>query len=199
MSARYPGWEWWVWSTLVILTAILSIIAITKTNTFNGVRCFQATGPGVLPTPPVGGYTGYVEGCVQFGVSSLQVNLKFWMPMLQGIPSAIVIRGPLTNSGVGNLPLATAALTICGSTNTNTCPALEGTTCDQYGLSAGCGRLEVSVKSLAPTDIALTSQVPDILGFLDQARNSPQLFYISIEHASVETARGPLLQIGTVN
>jgi hypothetical protein len=197
MPSGYPGWEWWVWSIFSIAALILGIIAIADTNTVYNVRCFQTSGNDLAPVP--GGYTGMVIGCMEFGVSRLQVNLQWWMPTTQGIPSAIIIRGPLINGGVGPLPIANPALTICGANNTNTCAALESITCDEYEVSPGCGKLEVSITDLAPTDFPLTSQLPAIAGFLSQAKTYPQLFYVSIEHAGIETARGPVLQLGRVN
>jgi hypothetical protein len=197
MAFEYPSWEWWVWSIFSIVALILGIIAIADTNTVYNVRCFATAGMNTVPVPQ--GYTGSAVGCVEFGVSRLQVNLQWWMPLSLGIPTRITVRGPLTNGGVGNFDIAMPAVTICGANNTNTCSALESITCDEYDLAPGCGRLEVTITKLAPDDIPLTSQLPSILGFLNKARISPQLFYISVEHGATETSRGSLAQIGRVN
>jgi hypothetical protein len=186
-----------VFAVFSVAALILAIIAVADTNTVYNVRCFQTSGNDLAPVPA--GYTGAVIGCMEFGVSRLQVELQWWMPTPNGIPSAIIIRGPLSNGGVGALPIANPALTICGANNTNTCAALESITCDEYELAPGCGQLEVSITNLAPTDFPLSSQIPTISGFLSQAEVSPQLFYISIEHGGIETARGPVLQLGRVN
>ena len=175
MPRDNPSWQWWagmVFAVFSVAALILAIIAVADTNTVYNVRCFQTSGNDLAPVPA--GYTGAVIGCMEFGVSRLQVELQWWMPTPNGIPSAIIIRGPLSNGGVGALPIANPALTICG-------------------------QLEVSITNLAPTDFPLSSQIPTISGFLSQAEVSPQLFYISIEHGGIETARGPVLQLGRVN
>lgn len=200
MPNESPSWQWWagiVFAIFTVAALILAIVAIAGTNTVYNVRCFQTSGNDLVPIPA--GYTGTVIGCVEFGASRLQVNLQWWMPALNGIPSAIIIRGPLANGGISTLPTANRALTICGANNTNTCAALESITCDEYELAPGCGRLEVSITELASSDFPLSSQIPTISGFLSQAKISPQLFYVSIEHSSIETGRGPILQLGRVN
>lgn len=197
MPSRYPDWYWWIWSAMSITALILGILAVVDVNTIYDVRCFETSGVNLVPTP--GGYTGTVNGCMEFGVNKLQVNLQWWMPLSHGIPSSIIIKGPLDNGGVGALPIANSALTICGANNTNTCAALESITCDEYALAPGCGRLEITITDLAPTDFPLTSQLPKIGGFLSQAKLSPQLFYVSVEHSGDETGRGTVLQLGRVN
>lgn len=197
MSFEYPNWEWWVWSVFSIVALILGIIAIADTNTIYNVRCFATAGANTAPIPH--GYTGTVIGCVEFGTSRLQVNLQWWLPLDLGVPTRLVVRGPLDSGGIGQLPISVPAVTICGENNTNTCAALESITCDEYDLAPGCGRLEVTITKLAATDFPLTSQMPEIVGFLSKARISPQLFYVSVEHGATETARGPLAQVGRVN
>lgn len=197
MPRYYDDWYWWAFAVLTIAALILAICGIASTGSIYSVRCFATSGYEVVPIPA--GYTGAINGCVGFGVGKLQVNLRWFMPLSHGIPSAIIIRGPLDIAGVGVLPLGNPAVTICGANNTNTCAALEAITCDQYDLAPGCGRLEVTVTDLAPTDTPLTTQLPEILGFLHRAEIAPQLFYVSVEHSAVETGRGPLLQLGRVN
>jgi len=197
MPSYYEGWYWWAFAIFSIAGLIIAICAIADTNSIYGVRCFATSGNDVVPVPL--GYTGVVQGGVEFGVSKLQVNLQWFLPLSKGIPSAIIIRGPLDVSGVGSLPVGNPAVTVCGANNTNTCAALEAITCDEYEAAPGCGLLEVSISDLAPGDVPLTTGLPEIIGFLHQAKVYPQLFYVSVEHAGIETGRGSLLQLCRVN
>lgn len=197
MPSYYKAWEFWAFAVITIAALIIAIMALVDVGTVYNVRCFSTSGINTMPVPL--GYTGMVLGSVEFGVSKLQVNLQWMMPLSAGIPSAIIIRGPLEVGGVGALPIANPAVTICGSNNTNTCAALEAITCDEYNEAPGCGRLEVSITQLAPTDVPLTGQLPEIVGFLHRAKVYPQLFYVSVEHAGIESGRGPLGELCRVN
>jgi hypothetical protein len=188
---HFPIGYWLLFVTALVLAFIAAICSILFVLEQNNERCFVGQGIGTLPVPTLNG--GLDVGKIKFLSNQVEVRIIWWVNTSYGAPTRISFRGPLDAAGVGVLPIAPYALTICGGNTTESCDEMEARTCSNYHKPVGCGKLEALLKYLDAEDTELHSNFFNITGFLRDAKANPELFYISLEAAGVgEIQRGAI-------
>lgn len=186
---HFPIGYWLLFVIVLVLAAIASICAILFVLEQNNERCFVGQGVSTLPVPTLDG--GLDVGKIKFLSNEVEVRVLWWINTGYGPPSRISFRGPLTNAGVGMLPIAPYALTVCGGNTSEACNSLEARTCSNYNLPVGCGRIEALLHYLDGQDTEIGSHFFNISGFLKDAKANPELFYLSLEvNVTGEIQRG---------
>jgi hypothetical protein len=188
---HFPIGYWVLWVVALVLAVIAAICAILFVTEQNNQRCFTGQGIATLPVPTLDG--GLDTGKIKFLSNQVQVRIWWWINETYGPPTRITFRGPLNNAGVGVLPIAPYALTICGGNSTESCVEMESRTCSNYAKPPHCGRGETTLRFLDGEDVELHHHFFNISGFLKDAKANPELFYISLEVAGVgEIQRGAI-------
>jgi len=185
---RFPIVYWIVWVLTFIFAALAVIVFILFLMRQNNIRCFTALGIHTQPAPTPDG--GQSIGRIEFLTDTVEMRVRWWL--LNGTtPERISFRGPLDNPMSITAPYA---LTVCGGDSTQSCESLEQATCVARGLTFPCGLLEASVMHLDSSDTALEPHFWNITGFLKQAKQYPEFFYLSVEEtdSSGETQRGAI-------
>jgi len=170
-------WLIWIISFLVFILAVVCFIIDTNQQTT--VRCFAGNGISTQPLPTENG--GYFTGKIEYMSNKVEVRIYWWVNETYGPPNKIVIHGPFVSGGSGVIAIAPAALTICGGNTTQECTTMETLSCVNNGLMAGCGIIETVLSSIDATDTEIGHNFFNISGFVNKARYSPELFYITLE------------------